>query len=119
MTPQAPQSMQRVGSMKKAFFGSPEIACVGHRFSQAVQPVQFSAMIANGMLAPYQRRRGGTTGKKLALHFLQDLVLAALLDQPVVAQGLTESNPGEEEHQQEHSRDRDVVRLEQDCEKLM
>src|SRR5438552_11963216 len=75
-------------------------------------------MIANGMLARYQTCRGRTC-EELLLHLLQDLVLAALLDQPVVAQGLTEGNPGEEEHQQEHSRDRDVVRLEQDREKLM
>src|SRR2546422_6770772 len=49
ITPQAPQSMQSVGSMKNAFFGSPLIAPVGHRFSHAVHPVQFSAMMANGM----------------------------------------------------------------------
>src|SRR5215470_19716751 len=70
MTPQAPQSMQRPGSMKKAFLGSPLIAVVGQRFSQAVQPVQFSATMVNGI--------------GLALHLLQDLVLAPLLDQPIV-----------------------------------
>src|SRR6266853_4988941 len=64
MTPQAPQSMHSPGSMKNAFFGSPLIACVGQRFSQAVQPVQFSATMAKGMLL---------------LHFLQDLVSPALL----------------------------------------
>jgi len=32
MTPQAPQSMQSDGSMKKAFLGSPLMARVGHRF---------------------------------------------------------------------------------------
>jgi hypothetical protein len=50
MTPQAPQSMQRAGSMKYAFFGSPLIARVGQRFSHAVQPVQFSATIVKGIL---------------------------------------------------------------------
>src|SRR5262247_3501238 len=64
ITPQAPQSMQSVGSMKNAFFGSPLMAAVGQRFSQAVQPVQFSAMIVKGMLL---------------LHLLQDLVRATLL----------------------------------------
>src|SRR5262249_21031358 len=56
MTPQAPQSMQSAGSMKKAFFGSPLIARVGQRFSHAVHPVQFSATIVKGMVEPYQRR---------------------------------------------------------------
>src|SRR5713101_2395288 len=50
MTPQAPQSMHSAGSMKKAFFDSPLIACVGQRFSQAVQPVQFSATIVKGIV---------------------------------------------------------------------
>src|SRR5512137_453348 len=50
MTPQAPQSMQRPGSMKNAFFDSPLIARVGQRFSHAVQPVQFSATIVKGIL---------------------------------------------------------------------
>src|SRR4030095_12348783 len=99
MTPQAPQSMQRVGSMKKAFFGSPLIAAVGQRFSQAVQPVQFSATMVNGILL---------------LHLLQDLVLAPLLHQAVVAERLLEAEPGEEEHQDQHPDDRDVVRLEED-----
>src|SRR6266446_199089 len=49
MTPQAPQSMHSAGAMKKAFFGSPLIALVGQRFSQAVQPVQFSATIVKGI----------------------------------------------------------------------
>src|SRR5947207_13228288 len=49
ITPHAPQSMQSAGSMKNAFFGSPLIARVGQRFSQAVQPVQFSATIVKGM----------------------------------------------------------------------
>jgi hypothetical protein len=44
--------MQSVGSIRKAFFGSPLIARVGHRFSHAVQPVQFSAMIVKGMEKP-------------------------------------------------------------------
>ena len=35
--------------MKNAFFGSPLIACVGQRFSQAVQPVQFSATMVKGI----------------------------------------------------------------------
>src|SRR5262245_32018365 len=65
ITPQAPQSMQSEGSMKNAFFGSPLIAVVGQRFSHAVQPVQFSATMVNGI--------------RLALHLLEDLVLAALL----------------------------------------
>src|SRR5438445_10216272 len=51
MTPHAPQSMQSAGSMKKAFFGSPLMARVGQRFSQAVQPVQFSATIVKGITA--------------------------------------------------------------------
>src|SRR5436190_10879992 len=80
MTPQAPQSMQRAGSMKNAFFGSPLIAWVGQRFSQAVQPVQFSATIVKGMLQWVAEAR--CTDKQnsgLLLHLLQDLVLAALL----------------------------------------
>src|SRR5262249_23043064 len=105
MTPQAPQSMHRVGSMKNAFLSEPLIACVGQRFSHAVQPVQFSAMIVNGM--------------RLALHLLQYLVLATLLDQAVVLEGLLEAHPGEEQHQDEHACDRDVVRLEQDVEELV
>src|SRR6266481_1559164 len=56
MTPQAPQSMQSAGSMKNAFFGSPLMARVGQRFSQAVQPVQFSATIRKGMLEVSYRR---------------------------------------------------------------
>src|SRR6185503_15598132 len=103
MTPQAPQSMHSVGSMKNAFFGSPLIAAVGHRFSQAVQPVQFSAMMVNGMLV---------------LHLLQDLVRAPLLLEPIVAERLAEPDPGEEEHQHEHAGDRNVVRLEQNIEEL-
>src|SRR6185369_17955451 len=51
ITPHAPQSMQRDGSMKNAFFGSPLMARVGQRFSHAVQPVQFSATIVKGMRA--------------------------------------------------------------------
>src|SRR5262245_18667061 len=51
MTPQAPQSMQRVCSIRNAFFGSPLIARVGHRFSHAVHPVQFSATIVKGIEA--------------------------------------------------------------------
>jgi hypothetical protein len=35
--------------MKKARRGSPLIAFVGHRFSHAVQPVQLSATIVNGI----------------------------------------------------------------------
>src|SRR5262245_42886954 len=50
ITPHAPQSMHIEASIKKAFFGSPLIARVGHRFSHAVHPVQFSATIVNGML---------------------------------------------------------------------
>src|SRR6185369_16410628 len=119
MTPQAPQSMQRVGSMKKAFFGSPLIAWVGHRFSQAVQPVQFSATIVNGMERRYQRASAATTcGRRSALHFLQDFVLPPLLHQPVVAQRLSQADPGEEQHQDQHARDRDVVGLEENIEKL-
>src|SRR5690242_8485964 len=38
MTPQAPQSMHMAGSMKYTFLDSPEIAPVGHRFSQALHP---------------------------------------------------------------------------------
>src|SRR6266478_1449639 len=49
MTPHAPQSMQSAGSMKNDFLGSPLIARVGQRFSQAVQPVQFSATMVNGI----------------------------------------------------------------------
>src|SRR5215475_187115 len=52
ITPQAPQSMQSVGSIRKAFFDSPLIARVGHRFSHAVHPVQFSAMIVKGIVKP-------------------------------------------------------------------
>src|SRR6266403_1671768 len=52
MTPQAPQSMHREGSIKYAFFGSPLIALVGQRFSQALQPVQFSAMMVKGIQVP-------------------------------------------------------------------
>src|SRR5262245_61366178 len=62
VTPQAPQSMHSAGSMKKAFFGSPLIACVGQRFSQAVQPVQFSATMVKGMVFfGYQSDGGGTS----------------------------------------------------------
>src|SRR5512134_940752 len=79
MTPHAPQSMQSVGSMKKAFFGSPLIACVGQRFSHAVHPVQFSATIVKGMKRRYQRASAATTcGRGSALHFLQDFVLPPL-----------------------------------------
>src|SRR5256885_15763900 len=105
MTPHAPQSMQSPGSIRKAFLSSPEMARVGQRFSHAVQPVQFSATMVNGT--------------RLLLHLLQDLVGAALLDQAVVAQRLAERDPGEEEHQDEHPRDRDVVGLEQDVEELV
>src|SRR6266404_4690112 len=105
MTPHAPQSMHSPGSIRKAFLGSPEMARVGQRFSHAVQPVQFSATMVNGT--------------RLLLHLLQDLVGAALLDQAVVAQRLAERDPGEEENQDEHPRDRDVVGLEQDVEELV
>ena len=50
--------------MKKAFFGSPLMARVGQRFSQAVQPVQFSATIVKGIgcrpreVSGYDERRG-------------------------------------------------------------
>src|SRR5262245_30357247 len=104
ITPQAPQSIQSNGSMKNAFFGSPLIAVVGQRFSQAVQPVQFSAMIVKGMLL---------------LHLLQDLVRAALLLETVVTQRLLEADPGEEEHQDQHPDDRNVVGLDQDLEELV
>src|SRR5262249_27152209 len=103
ITPQAPQSMQSVASMKNAFFGSPLIATVGQRFSHAVQPVQFSATMVNGTLL---------------LHLLQDLVRPPFFDAPVVPERLPESEPGEEEHQDHHPRDRDVVGLEQDVEEL-
>src|SRR5437667_7408065 len=120
MTPQAPQSMHRAGSMKNAFFGSPLIACVGQRFSQAVQPVQFSATMVKGMLQwvaePRSRDKQNSGG--LLLHLLQDLVLAALLDEPVVPQRLAEADPREEEHQEQHAGDRDVVGLEEDVQKL-
>src|SRR5438552_3475927 len=115
MTPQAPQSMQRAGSMKNAFFGSPLIAWVGQRFSQAVQPVQFSATIVKGMLQWVAEAR--CTDKQnsgLLLHHLQDLVLAALLDEAVVAQRLAEADPCEKEHQDQHAGDRDVVGLQKD-----
>src|SRR3989449_10718577 len=105
MTPHAPQSMQSPGSIRKAFLRSPEMARVGQRFSHAVQPVQFSATMVNGT--------------RLLLHLLQDLVGAALLDQAVVAQRLAERDPGKEEHQDEHPRDRDVVGFEQDVEELV
>src|SRR6266446_2088406 len=104
MTPHAPQSMQSAGSMKKAFFGSPLMARVGQRFSQAVQPVQFSATIVKGMLL---------------LHFLQDLVGPTLLDQLIVATRLLETDPGEEEDEEQHAGDRDVVGLQKDVEELI
>jgi hypothetical protein len=44
-TPQAPQSMQRAGSMTWSLLRSPVIASVGHRFVQAVQPMQVSTMV--------------------------------------------------------------------------
>src|SRR5215831_6221793 len=103
ITPHAPQSMQSVASMKKAFFGSPLIAPVGQRFSHAVQPVQFSATMVNGTLL---------------LHLLQDLVRPPLFDEPVVPERLPEPEPGEEQHQDHHPRDRDVVGLEEDVEEL-
>src|SRR6185369_991429 len=105
ITPHAPQSMHSVGSMKNAFFGSPLMAAVGQRFSQAVQPVQFSAMMVKGTM--------------LLLHLLQDLVLAPLLFQAIVAERLLEAEPGEEEHQDQHPDDGNVVRLDQDLEKLV
>src|SRR5438128_10401626 len=105
MTRHARQSMQSPGSIRKAFLSWPEMARVGQRFSHAVQPVQFSATMVNGT--------------RLLLHLLQDLVGAALLDQAVVAQRLAEGDPGEEEHQDQHPRDRDVVGLEQDVEELV
>ncbi len=80
MTPHAPQSMQSAGSMKKAFFGSPLMARVGQRFSQAVQPVQFSAIVATRLL---------------------------------------ETDPGEEEDEEQHAGDRDVVGLQKDVEELI
>src|SRR5262249_61359377 len=49
MTPQAPQSMHNAGSMKNASRGSPLMALVGQRFSQAVQPVEFSATVVDGI----------------------------------------------------------------------
>ena len=49
MTPHAPQSMQSVASMIVRLLRIPLIALVGHRFSQAVQPVQLSATIVKGM----------------------------------------------------------------------
>ena len=46
--------------MKNAFFGSPMIACVGQRFSQEVQHVQFSATMEKGMA--YCGYQSGGTG---------------------------------------------------------
>src|SRR5262245_46560029 len=118
ITPHAPQSMQRVASIRNAFLGSPLIARVGQRFSQAVQPVQFSATIVKGMSRRYQTGRARTNFRALALHLLQDLVLTPLVSQPIVAEGLLEAEPREEEHEEHHEHDRDVVRLREDVDEL-
>ena len=44
-TPQAPQSMQSVGSMTCNSFREPVMAFVGQRFVQAVQPIHVSMML--------------------------------------------------------------------------
>ena len=44
-TPQAPQSMQRVGSITCSSLREPVIAFVGQRFVQAVQPMHVSMML--------------------------------------------------------------------------
>src|SRR5215813_42804 len=64
-----------------------------------------------------RRPRDGRQG--LFLHLLQDLVRTALLNQLIVAAGLLQTDPGEEEDQEEHTGDWDVVRLEQDVEELI
>jgi hypothetical protein len=44
-TPQAPQSMQRFGSMTWTTFRLPVMASVGQRLVQAVQPMQVSMIV--------------------------------------------------------------------------
>jgi len=54
--PQAPQSMQSSGQMMCNALRSPVIASVGHRFTQAVQPMQVS-MMRNAMAVFYTGNR--------------------------------------------------------------
>ena len=82
------------------------MAPVGQRFSHALHPVQFSAMMVNGMLVAYFR--------------ISSMIVAmAVLDQLIVAPRLLEREVGEKHHQQHHRHDRDVVRNGQDFEKLL
>jgi hypothetical protein len=54
----------------------------------------------------------------LLLHLFQDLVFASLLDQAIVPHRLLHADPREEEDEEQHPGDRDVVRLQEDVEEL-
>src|ERR1700687_5829354 len=67
----------------------------------------------------HRRATGYQPRANSLLHFLQDIVSPAFGDQLIVLAGLAESQVGEEQHQEHHSDNRNIVRCEHDAEKLI
>jgi len=72
-------------------------------------------LILRHQLTVLQRRQP----RRPKLNWADRALLATLLSEPVIAERLLEAEPGEEEHQDQHPDDGNVVRLDQDLEKLV